>query len=271
MLSTMGQQKSFQNKLGIETIDLHIHTDFSDGRCGFNSVLSFAKARGLKLIAITDHFSELPILPRRMDESKIKHYLESLSYFRVLKGVEVDIFSGGPSISKKNSKLFDLILGGLHKVDDIILGEFRPKIVDVPFFVEKVRILLIKALESDLIDVLVHPFWFPENVRSEANKLMTKDWIDSVLDVASDNNVALEVNGSWRVPNKYVVGECTRQGIKLSIGSDAHSRFQIGNTSYSVRLLKELDTPSEALFYPDAYTNYIVENQEKIGCSFSNI
>ena len=36
-------------------VNLHIHTNFSDGKADFESVIKNAKAKGYELIAITDH------------------------------------------------------------------------------------------------------------------------------------------------------------------------------------------------------------------------
>lgn len=44
-------EKDFQNK----KIDLHIHTKCSDGEGDYNQIVSSAKEKGYKLIAITDH------------------------------------------------------------------------------------------------------------------------------------------------------------------------------------------------------------------------
>ncbi len=263
MLSAVTEQKQPSNKLRLHEIDMHLHTKFSDGSCGINTVLSCAQSRGLKAIAITDHYSDKQTLPCRMKSSDVEAYLEMLKPFNVFKGVEVDLFPQGPSISKQTTDIFDVVAGGLHQVDDVVFGCYFPKKIDVNKFVETVRLTLIQSLESDLIDVLVHPLWFPETIRSQAKQLITKDWIDSILDAASDHGVALEINGSWKVPNRHVVKECLRRGIKVSIGSDSPDKYSVGNTLYPLKVLKELRATVEDVFCPESYFSQMLsKNQE---------
>jgi putative hydrolase len=263
MLSTVAEQKLLSTRLDLHEIDMHLHTKFSDGNCSIDTVLSCAQARGLKAVAITDHYSDKQTLPGRMKSSDVEAYLKMLKPFNVIKGVEVDLFPQGPSISKQTTDTFDVVAGGLHQVDDVVFGCYYPKKIDVKSFVETVRLTMIKAVESDLIDVLVHPLWFPETIRSQAKQLITKDWIDSLLDSVTDHQVALEINGSWRVPNRHVVKECLKRGIKVSIGSDSHDKYTVGNTAYPLRLLKELGATVEDVFCPDSYFSHIIEKQHK--------
>ena len=69
------------------------------------------------------------------------------------------------------------------------------------------------------------------------------------VEAAGDHDVAVELSDAWKIPNEKFVAECLRQGVKLSLGSDAH-RPHIGKTSYGVKILKRLETSKDHVFLP---------------------
>lgn len=232
-------------------IDLHIHTSFSDSRSSLEDVVRAIKRKGLRIAAVTDHFSEFQILPKRMNKGELQEYLEVLERFPVIKGVEVDIFGDGTvSISKKNAHLFNIVVGGLHMLNERGFWHDPRPIWNPKKFVEDVRIALVKSMESRLIDVIAHITWLPDAIRAESDNLITDDWTKSVVQSASDYGVAIELSGAWNVPNEDFVKECLRQGVKLSIGSDAHDASKVGEVAYAVEMLKSLDVVNDLIYLP---------------------
>jgi histidinol phosphatase-like PHP family hydrolase len=109
---------------------------------------------------------------------------------------------------------------------------------------------LIKGMETGLIDILAHPTWLPEGIRSQAADLVTAEWVDEVVDAARDWGVAMEVSGAWRVPEEPFVRRCISRGVELSIGSDAHNINMVGETGYAVDLLKRAGAQAQDIFLP---------------------
>lgn len=106
-------------------------------------------------------------------------------------------------------------------------------------------------MESHLIDVIAHVTWLPEAIRSESDKLITDDWMRNVVKSASDYGVAIEINSAWNVPNERFVKECIHQGVKLSIGSDAHEVSQVGEVPYAIKILNRLNVTNDLVFIPN--------------------
>jgi histidinol phosphatase-like PHP family hydrolase len=105
-------------------------------------------------------------------------------------------------------------------------------------------------MESQMIDVLVHVTWLPEAIRSQSKKLITQEWMKSLILTALDNNVAIELSGAWEVPNVEFVRLCLKQGVKVSVGSDAHTVKEIGNVVYPLKILNLVKVKVEDLFIP---------------------
>ncbi len=235
----------------LRRIDLHLHTHFSDGASRLEDVVRVAQNRGLTHIAITDHYSAFQALPKRMTPGALRAYLQALAGVNAFKGLEVEVLADGTvSMAPPTKTAFDLILGGLHIMQGIRFWGDATPILDPQGFVEAVRVALITAMESRLLDVVAHVTWLPPSLRHQADALLDATWADSVVDAASDFGVAMELNGAWRVPNEAFVQRCVHHGVQLSLGSDAHTLHAIGHTAYGVRLLQALNVPHELIYLP---------------------
>jgi histidinol phosphatase-like PHP family hydrolase len=231
--------------------DLHIHTTFSDGECTIDKIPHIAKLKRLNFVAVTDHYSEYKKIPNRMTGKTLQKYLDKLEEVGVYKGVEVDILEDGSvSISKKNANRFDFIIGGVHSLKNRKFWMDPRPIWNPKGFVDDLRRVFIKSMETGLVDVLAHPTWLPWSIRYKANRLIDKHWIKRVLIVAKKYEVAMEVNGTWKVPKEFFVDECLKQRVSLAVGSDAHKCSSIGDTSYPVMIFKSLNIPIDSMFIP---------------------
>ena len=106
-------------------INLHIHSNYSDGKNNIKQIVEKSLELGLEHIAITDHFSNSgkeKIISTLNNDDKIDEYLEEISYFQndlkenkkilnLYKGIEMDLGSSERFIKKHiHAYKFDLIL-----------------------------------------------------------------------------------------------------------------------------------------------------------------
>lgn len=239
----------------VEKMDLHIHTNFSDGNITIPQLLHTIEVKNLTLAAVTDHYSEYSRIKNRIFGNEIFGYLDALKGTGLLKGVEAEIFSDGSvSISKQRSKMCDVILGGIHSLDGIHFWRDLQPILNPTRYIDRIRIALEAGMESRIIDVLVHVTWLPEAIRSQSKKLISQEWMESLINTASDNNVAIELNGAWEVPSAEFVLLCLKYGVKVSVGSDAHTMREIGNVTYPLKILKIVKANVEDLLIPKIKT-----------------
>lgn len=234
-----------------EKIDLHMHTKFSDGTSSVEEVVKAAEVKGLKVAAVTDHFSEFSDLPKRMSKRSLMEYLSALEGFKLLKGVEAEIFDDGSvSISGDTLTFLDVVIGGLHSVHGIGFWGDPTQVLDQSSYMDDIRVALIEAMESRKLDIIAHVMRLPETLLFERSKVFTDKWIQSIVRTASDYGVAVELSGAWKIPDERFVAECLRQGVKLSLGSDAHNSRMVGETSYGIQMLKRLKIDKSSIFIP---------------------
>ena len=104
-------------------INLHIHSNFSDGKNSIQQIVEGALKRKLNYIAITDHYTDSwkSWVSSLEDDNIISEYLEEITFCQnylrnnnkhliIQKGLEVDLGSSEQFVKRIQPYEFDLIL-----------------------------------------------------------------------------------------------------------------------------------------------------------------
>jgi len=204
--------------------DFHMHTKASDGNCEISEIAEAAKEIGYKYICITDHSQSSAIangLSAKQLAQQIKqiHKLnEKIKGITILAGSEVDILADG-SMDFDDKLLADLdfVIASIHS------GMAGPR--------EKVTTRTLKAMDNPYVNCIGHPTGRLIGQR----EAMDID-IAAIIKHAARTQTALEVNANpWRLDLKDV--HCRMaidSGVKLVIGTDAHSIAGLGLMDFGV-------------------------------------
>ena len=124
--------------------DLHMHTDWSDGRATLEEMVLAAKERGRKYIAICDHARRLRDGRLERQAKEIAAMNERVSGITVLAGIEVDIRGDG-SLDYDDEALAerDWVMASIHSGFD----QPRDRLTD----------RIVAAMESPHVDCIGHP------------------------------------------------------------------------------------------------------------------
>jgi len=204
--------------------DFHAHTKASDGNCSISELVEAARDLGYKFICITDHSKSSAIangLSAKQLAQQIKeiHKLnDKLKGIIIFAGTEVDIRANG-SLDFDNKLLADLdfVIASIHSG----LGSSR----------EKVTTRTLKAMDSPYVNCIAHPTGRLIGER----EAMDID-VDAVIKHAAQMHTALEVNANpYRLDLKDVHCKMAIEaGVKLAIGTDAHSVGSLGLMDFGV-------------------------------------
>jgi DNA polymerase (family 10) len=198
--------------------DLHLHTNYSDGRDDVETVVRSADALGYEYIAITDH-SPSSAASRVHSETTLLRQMEEIDELqvryprmRILKGIETDILPDG-SLDLPDTLLerLDIVLASLHDAagqpPDTLLSRYAA------------------AAAHPLVNVLTHP----------SNQLVGRkagyplDY-DRLFELAAETRTMLEIDGA---PSHLDLdGELAQRaaaaGVTLTIDSDCHQAALMG-------------------------------------------
>ncbi len=194
--------------------DLHLHTDWSDGKATLEEMALAAKARGLRYIAVCDH-------ARRLRDGRIDEQAEALtalderiSGLRVLSGVEVDIRADGSlDMSDKDLEARDWVVASIHSGFD----DGR----------EKLTRRILAAIDHPSVDCIGHL-----TGRKLGRRAPYDVDLEAVFERAALTDTCLEINGQ---PDRLDLRDvharaAAAAGVSILVSSDAHS---VGALAYS--------------------------------------
>ncbi len=204
--------------------DLHVHTNASDGDCSISEMASAAKKMGYKYICITDHSKSSAIangLSARQLANQIKQISklnEKIKGITIFAGTEVDILADGSlDFDDKLLAELDFVIASIHS------GMASSR--------EKVTARTLKAMDNPYVNCIAHPTGRLISQREPMDIDMA-----AVIKHAAETHTALEINANpWRLDLKDVHCKMAiEQGVKLAIGTDAHSTVGFGLIDYGV-------------------------------------
>ena len=213
--------------------DLHTHTVASGH--AFSTLTEnaqVARARGLELIAITDHGPSVPQGAHPWYFWNLKVIPSVLDGVRLLKGCEANL-----SLDSENGlDLPDQILGWL----DFVAVGFHPTTgFDKPDRTRNTEALL-RVMAHPLVDQITHP----------GNEAEFPLDLDAIVAGAVRHNVILELNDHSFDPTSSRAGSGARErefaeaavaaGAPVSIGSDAHYALHIGHFESALAIAEEI-------------------------------
>jgi putative hydrolase len=218
--------------------NFHTHTLYSDGECLASSIAEAAEASGLAAVAITDHGPELSV---GIDPAKIPLMLQDIESVRedanilVLAGMEANVVNidGAIDLDDEVIKKLDILVIGLHTLGTPMQEELAKN-----YF-----LAVMNAMRNNRVDVIAHPFRLHNNL---APYLSPED-IDEFVKLAAEKEVAIEINSKYRVPGEELLRTCLREGVKLSIGTDAHTTAEVGMVDWQMAMLKRIGASEEDL------------------------
>ncbi len=208
--------------------DLHIHSEWSDGHDSIEAMALAARARGYQYIAITEHSAGRGIA-HGLNEERLRQQIaeigglnQTLNGIRILTGIEVDIRADGSlDFADEILSELDIVIAAVHSAMDQSEAEMTRRVL--------------KALESPHVDVLAHP-----TCRRLGKREPVSIDMEEVFKAALRTNTALEINAMPdRMDLKDIhVFRARELGVKLVIGTDAHSVDQLALMRFGIRVAR---------------------------------
>ncbi len=204
--------------------DLHTHTEWSDGHDSIEELARAAQDMGYQYIAITEHSAGRGIAHgldvERVKEqvAEIKALNERLSGICVLTGIEVDIRADG-SLDLPHEILseLDIVIAAVHSA----MNQNE----------EKMTRRVINAIQNPDVDMIAHP-----TCRLLGEREPVAVDLEAVFRAAAKHNKIIEINA---MPDRLDLKDthafrARDLGVKLAIGTDAHSIAHLGLMRFGV-------------------------------------
>ena len=204
--------------------DLHVHTNYSDGKGTIESMAEAAIALSYEYLVFCDHSQSLKVAnglsPRRLREklAAVREADEKYGEIRLLCGSEVDILKDG-TLDYRDDLLaeLDFVVGSVHTSFGVGEKAMTERIV--------------RAMNNPFVRVIGHPTGRILNRRQPYEVDVSR-----LVREAATTNTVLELNSypdrlDLSVP---YVREATEAGVRISIDTDAHDEGALSLVKYGV-------------------------------------
>ncbi|MBN2199644.1 MAG: DNA polymerase/3'-5' exonuclease PolX [Candidatus Aminicenantes bacterium] len=205
--------------------DLHVHSDWSDGRMTLRDIREAGRRLGYAYIAVCDHSRSAAyaggLSPERLARQgkEIERLNQGAKGFVLLKGAEVDILGDGTlDFPDRILEKLDFVVASIH-------SGFRKNVTE----------RMIKALSNPLVSTIGHP-----TGRLISGREGYEVDLKKVMDAARKTGVALELNAFFdRLDlNETHLRQARKLGIKISIGTDTHQAGGLDMMRYGVGIAR---------------------------------
>ncbi len=203
--------------------DLHVHTEWSDGRDPIHEMIAAAADLGHQYVAITNHSSGRGIAnglsnERLLEQMTILRSMKERTDIKVLHGSEVDIRSDG-SLDYPDHLLaeLDIVVASVHSS----LGQDS----------EHMTARIIAAMNNPHVTIIGHPTGRLLGSREAAEVDM-----EALFKAALETGTAMEINSApERLDLKDThIMRAQQLGVPLVISTDSHSHTHLDKMRFGV-------------------------------------
>ena len=208
--------------------DLHVHTDWSDGRDPTEVMVAAARDLGHQYVAVTDHSVGRGIANGLTEERVDQHIAEleeiqgRMPDIKVLAGSEVDIRANGS---------LDYPDEVLDRLDWVVASVHSAMNQESEVMTERI----IKAMHNPHVTAIGHL-----TTRMILKRKPIEADFEAIFKAAAETGTALEINASPdRLDLKDLhVNKARELGVALVISSDAHTVEMLENQRYGVAVAR---------------------------------
>lgn len=247
---------------GLGTLDLHVHTNMSDGDLPLERVVAVAESRGVTL-GVADHVSSRNVERFVSSAARLERYLEALDAVHVFRGAELcwcDTF--GRELPAALAERLDYVIGSNHgfPLPDGTMGSpwwetlpeawgARPQ--------ELMEILvhnLCDMVSTMPIDIAAHSTFIPAALfalEDDVHAWWTEAREDRYVDALARSGVALEISNRYRLPHDRILRKARQAGVRFSLGSDGHREEQVAELGWAAATARRVGVTEAEMFVPE--------------------
>ncbi len=229
--------------------DLHVHLSDS---LSIEQAVQLSKERNMKF-GIVEHPGICDYCPIQNDQQLIE-YLDALRNYPVYVGLQ-------PVVSGWRELFSDSII---NKLEYVIMDAMEipqedgsiwriwledTQVEDIDEFMEMYVNYHIKILEDEGFDILANATFLPKSIEDQYEIAWTKERMQRVIDAVVENDIAIEINSYYQVPNAEFIKMAKASGAKFSFGTNSRNSFA-GTTDYARKMIEECGLEEKDIFRP---------------------
>jgi histidinol phosphatase-like PHP family hydrolase len=238
-----------------QPVDCHAHSTFSDGALTIEQVVECAAALGVRP-SVADHISR-DVSRSITSVEQVQTYLDTLEQYDVLRAGE---FCWHDSLWRELPdalvRRFTHRIGSLHAIrlsDGTLVHAFSkraPEGVTIEQYMDAHTNSLEQFAREMPVDILAHPTLVTLPFRNtDIDVLWSEERETRVVNALFDAGIAFEISSRYPAHERLVQRAIDR-GVRISLGSDGHTREQVAHIARPLALARKLGVADDDLYDP---------------------
>lgn len=231
-------------KAGFPVIDYHVHLK---GGLTIGDVVKSSQRLGINYGIAPNCGLHFPVT----NDLSLYEYITGVADVPVFKGMQAEGREWVTLFSPDAVALFDYVFTDVMTFTDYKGRRNRIWIPEEVWVDDKQQFMdqMIEKIESvfsqEPVDIYVNPTVLPESIMDEYEALWTEERIKRVVNVLSDNNIALEINARYKVPDARMIKIAKEAGVKFTFGTN-NVDSDLGRLEYCIQMIEECKlTPND--------------------------
>ncbi|MFL5583088.1 MAG: hypothetical protein ACJ8AO_22190 [Gemmatimonadaceae bacterium] len=238
--------------------DCHAHTSLSDGELAPSEMVRVVRSRGA-LPSVADHISrDVRYSVASLDE--LRAYFDTLD-----RETGPDVARGGEfcwhdslwrELPDDLARRFTHRVGSLHAVLLPGGGQLHmfqktfPSSLTLDAYMD-IHVACVERLAAEMpVDVFAHPTLLPIPIRGlPLEALWTEAREERAVEALRRAGIAFEISNRYR-PHERFVRRAAERGVRISLGSDGHTRAQVGELTAPLAMARAAGVRDEDLYDP---------------------
>jgi hypothetical protein len=239
---------------GLPKMDLHFHLNY-EGQSLTNAAMVYEKAAAQSkekgvIFGIAEEFVNDNI---KINDSLVLDRVTLATKNSLYLALQVSRRDWLNVFSKEVLKKVDYILADAMIFPDKDGRMMRiwipnPQLGDPQKFMELYMAHNIKVL-AEPINVWANPTYLPDALKSRYDELWTDARMKTLIDAAIKNNIAIEINSTFKIPNAKFIKMAKAAGARFTFGSNTHG-LGAGDITWSINIAEDCGLTKGDFFIP---------------------
>jgi histidinol phosphatase-like PHP family hydrolase len=237
---------ALETSLPFPLVDYHVHLSKD---LDIEQAVELSEARNVRF-GILEHPGASYGL---QNDADLEEYINHLRQYPVYVGLQPVHLGWAEAFSSEVIDQLDYVLMDADTIPQqdgsyMLIWQNTLFIHDMDAFVRMYMDHIIQILSTEPISIFGRPTYLPINFARHYDEIWTKKRMMTIIDLARERNIALEIQENTRIPSVEFIKLAKEAGVKFTFGTNARNH-NAGNFSYCVAMAIECGLTEGDMFW----------------------
>ena len=190
------------------------------------------------------------------DDAGVRNFVESTKHLPFYFGMQGEGREWPATFSAESRHLFDYVFTDAltfldHKGRRTRMWIPSETFIDIPQeqYMDLIVDRTVTVLQTEPIDIYVNPTLLPNAMQDDYDRFWTKERYDKVIKALKENDIALEINAYYKIPNFEIIRAAKAAGVKLAFGTNNVDQ-NVGKLEYCLEAIESCGLTVDDLWFP---------------------